>query len=104
MPRINRAAQFAPFDALKGLQDALRIVEYEHDKITKGELSEESAKQISDVMLKLEKNSIVKLKYIFDGYEKEYVGKIKLNTQNQTILIEKQTLPFDNIRSLELIT
>ena len=47
MPRINRAAQFAPFDALKGLQEALRVKEFEHDKIAKSELSEEQAKRLS---------------------------------------------------------
>ena len=41
MPRIERARQFAPFDALKGLSEALRIKEYEHDRILKGDLSEE---------------------------------------------------------------
>ena len=30
MPRIKRAAQFAPFDALKGLHDALKRKEQEH--------------------------------------------------------------------------
>lgn len=30
MPRIKRAAQFAPFDALKGLHDALERKRKEH--------------------------------------------------------------------------
>jgi len=30
MPRIKRAAQFAPFDALKGLHDALERKRQEH--------------------------------------------------------------------------
>ena len=32
MSRQERAKQFAPFDALKGLNDALRTVEAEHEK------------------------------------------------------------------------
>lgn len=33
MPRSKRSAQFAPFDALKGLQEALKLKEYEHARI-----------------------------------------------------------------------
>ena len=33
MPRVDRAKQFAPFDALKGLQDALRVKEFEHESL-----------------------------------------------------------------------
>ena len=31
----DRAKQFAPFDALKGLGDALRIKEYENERVQK---------------------------------------------------------------------
>ena len=40
MPRIKRAAQFAPFDALKGLHDALERKRQEHIAKQKG-ISEE---------------------------------------------------------------
>ena len=36
MPRIKRAAQFAPFDALKGLHDALERKRQEHIAKQKG--------------------------------------------------------------------
>ena len=39
MPREKRAAQFAPFDALSGMRQALSMVEYEHDKSVKGDIS-----------------------------------------------------------------
>ena len=47
MPRGDRARQFAPFDALKGLQQALRLKEYEHDKTMKGDISEKTLKNLS---------------------------------------------------------
>ena len=53
MPRKDRAKQFAPFDALKGLHDALRLKEYKHEKVAKGEMSEDDAKAISDVLTKI---------------------------------------------------
>ena len=78
MPRINRAAQFAPFDALKGLQEALRLKEYEHDKIALNELPEDKVKEISDIISSLNNGDYVEVIYFDDGYEKQIVGKIKL--------------------------
>ena len=52
MPRQNRAAQFAPFDALKGLSEAIKLKEYEHDRIALKELSEEQAKEMTRKMKK----------------------------------------------------
>ena len=47
MPREDRAKQFAPFNPLRGLSKTLRLKEYEHDKILKGDLSEEQIESIS---------------------------------------------------------
>lgn len=41
MPRIKRAAQFAPFDALKGLHDALERKREEHINKQKGKIVED---------------------------------------------------------------
>lgn len=40
MPREKRAAQFAPFDAVKGLYDELLQKEYEHNIEEKQEQNE----------------------------------------------------------------
>ena len=47
MKREQRAKQFAPFDPLKGLRDALRVKEYEHESIIRGEISEDDTVLIS---------------------------------------------------------
>ncbi|MFA7642957.1 MAG: hypothetical protein WCY74_06740, partial [Sphaerochaetaceae bacterium] len=62
MPRQNRAPQFAPFDALKGLHEALRLAEYEHERIVKGEISEEQADVVDTAngLLLREANEILK--------------------------------------------
>ncbi len=46
MPRIDRAKQFAPFDALKGLRDALRKKEREHDEMLKNKIKHENIDEI----------------------------------------------------------
>ncbi|MBQ7798244.1 MAG: hypothetical protein IJ371_03890 [Clostridia bacterium] len=57
MPRIKRAAQFAPFDALKGLHDALERKRQEHVNSIKQQ------KDISSTTnLQISKNAINGLK------------------------------------------
>lgn len=79
MARQNRAAQFAPFDALKGLSEALRLKEYEHDRVALKELSEEEAKEISKVLENYIPGQILQVIYFEDGYEKMMVCSPKLN-------------------------
>ena len=55
MSRKDRAKQFAPFDALKGLQKALRLKEFEHEIVEKGDVSEENSNKISTIFLNLKK-------------------------------------------------
>jgi len=102
MQRIKRAAQFAPFDALKGLQDALRIKEYEHDRIMQGEVSEEKAKEISDKLLSLKKGDKVEVKYFDDGYYKTVSGSAKLIIEERVLKIDKIGIRLDCISELNI--
>lgn len=103
MPRAQRAAQFAPFDALKGLHEALKIVEFNHERIVKGDLSEEQCKKISDNLLKVDKNSIVNLTYYYDGHNFNYTGKIKLEIEKQRILFDKKNINLNDLVDLEIV-
>lgn len=103
MPRENRAAQFAPFDALKGLQDALRYAEYEHERTQKGDISQEQSEKISNTLLQVEKNTIVSLKYFHDGYNKTYKGRISIDVYKQEITTaDKLIIPFDNLLDIDI--
>lgn len=103
MPRQNRAAQFAPFDALKGLQESLRLAEYEHERIEKGEVSEEQAEKISSVLQQLENNTKVKVKYFYDGYEREYKGTIKVDIYEQLLIMGGQKYDLDCLLDIDII-
>ena len=46
MNRQDRAKQFAPFDALRGLREALAAKEREHEKQERGDVSEDVAAEI----------------------------------------------------------
>ena len=64
MNKANRAAQFAPFDALKGLNEALRKKEEKLSRVEKIELSEEMSEELSHKLIKLEKGQRIKITFI----------------------------------------
>ncbi len=78
MSRSDRAKQFAPFDALKGLQKALRIKEFEYERVQKGDVQEEKSNEISKTLMGLEKGDRVWVKYFKDGHYFEITGNCKL--------------------------
>ena len=70
--RIARAKQFLPFDALKGLQEALREKEIEYEE--KKELSEDTLAELNNKFNQIEKGSFVKIRYYRNGRYKEIEG------------------------------
>lgn len=92
MPRRDRAKQFAPFDALKGLQDALRLKEYEHERVQRGEIQEEKANEISKTLISLEKDSVVCATYFENGHYLTCEGKAKLVVEEGCIKVGNKTI------------
>ena len=94
MPREKRAAQFAPFDALSGMREALRMAEYEHERKVKGDVSEETASKISDIINELEKGYHITLKAREETIEAKYqkeISDLKAEiSQLRTILYERK--------------
>lgn len=103
MPRASRACQFAPFDALKGLNDALRLKEYEHERIMKNDLSEEKIIEISKTLSIVKKSDIIKVVYYNDGYLKQIMGKSKINIEENYILIKEEKIKFDNLIDIKIV-
>ena len=103
MPRIDRAKQFAPFDALKGLQDALRLKEFEHERISKGEVQEEQALKMSQELLNWEKSKTYKITYFDDGHYKNVEGAITLLLDIGKIKIGNLKIDLENLFDIETI-
>ena len=61
MTRADRAKQFAPFDAMKGLKEAMRDREERHTRVEKHEISEEMIENISKVIARLERGMKVQI-------------------------------------------
>ena len=101
MDRVQRAKQFAPFDALKGLQDALRLAEYEHESVIKGELSEDDTMAISNVLRDINKGDIVEVEYFIDGHTFITTGAIKLMLDQYMIKVLDVKVPLSSIRKIK---
>ena len=101
MSRKDRAKQFAPFDALKGLQEVIKIKEYEHDRILKGEMSEDEIKEISSVLVGLEKGDCVYIEFYRDGHVVNLSGKTSLDLLNHKIIVGIFEIDFEEIRKIK---
>ena len=99
----NRAKQFAPFDSLKGLQARLRLIEYQHERVDKGELDEEKVIKISNILKELNKETIIKVTYYYDGHYINIEGKAKLNIEFNSLDILNKKIDLDAIYDIDII-
>ena len=93
----DRARQFLPFDALKGLREAIRIKEIEHERILKRDIDPDKATKISNILISLEKDSKGKVIYFEEGFYYEINGIIKLDIEKQSLIIDKKEILLENI-------
>lgn len=96
MSAADRAKQFMPFSALKGLDEALH--EKERIVVEKAELSEESAENIANTLKIIEKGTYVSVVYYSDG---EYVSAegivTELDKTFRKMTVVKKEICFDDI-------
>lgn len=103
MTRENRAKQFKPFDALKGLQEALRMKEYEYERRKKADVSEEELEKMTKIILNVKREDVVQIKYYEDGYYHLVEGKSKVDFIEKSIKIENKIIAFDDIKKIKII-
>lgn len=101
MDRTQRAKQFAPFEALTGLRNALRIKEFQHESVVKGELSEDSAAEISAVMMELNKGEKVTAEIYDNGHVYSVTGSATILPEKCEMKIDDKSYSFDKIRGLK---
>ena len=92
-----------PSKACKMRLDALRLKEYQHERISKGEVLEEKAEEISKVLLNLEKGDKVSATYFEDGHNKEISGEGKLLIEEQCLKVGNKKINLDDILYLKRI-
>ena len=76
MTRLERAKIFAPFDAMKGLQEALRVQEEKLRRTPRREICEEDITRNSAVLLNLKRGMEVEISYWKDNHDVLQRGKI----------------------------
>ena len=74
MNKVARAKQFLPFDALKGLQEALREKEIEYEE--KRELAEDTLNELNNKFNQIENESYVIITFYKNGKYSEIKGRV----------------------------
>lgn len=104
MTQSERAKQFIPFDAMKGLQEALREREKKHLRVEKRELSEEAAVRLSVAINKVDKGMMVWVEYYRAFHEVTLQGKVsKIDTVYRYLIIGEERIYFDDLYKLKII-
>ena len=103
MRREDRAKQFMPFDALKGLREAFKLKEEQSLRVEKSELTEENIELISKTLLKIAKGSEVCVSYYNAGRYDCIKGIVKkVDKVSQYIVVDDTTVFFDDIYSIKI--
>lgn len=101
MPASDRAKQFMPFSALRGLRTAL--AEKERVIVEKIELTEDKAEELNHQMAQIHVGSMISVIYYHD---KEYVklsGRVaRLDTSSRILQIVNTKISFDDL--LEILS
>ena len=99
LSRIERAKQFLPFDAVKGLQFALR--EKENLCISKVELSDEQIENISNLLGVTKIGDSIEVVYYDNKQKKKIQGKVtKISNVKKSIAIDNVEVFFIDIFSI----
>lgn len=101
LSRLERAKQFLPFDALKGLQEALREKEVQY--VEKIELSDEKKEEICRKMEILYVGELIYVTYYNKNHYTRIKGKLLyINPLKKSINVSKIEIPFDYIKEIDI--
>jgi len=103
MPLSKRAKIFLPFDAVKGLRQALLAKEYEVEATQKGFLDEEEAKVISANLAALTGKEEVRARYYESGHYLFAEGKGKFLLEENALLVDEKKIPLKDLFGLTIL-
>ena len=103
LTREERAKLFAPFDAMKGLTEALRDREERHARVGRHEISEEQAEENSRAILKLERGMTVEV-YCHHAFHDVVIrGRVTgLDLARKMLSLDGGNILFDDIYSISI--
>ena len=104
MTRAERAKQFIPFDAMKGLQEALRDREERNARTEKRIISDEIAEHNSMIIQRIEKGMTVVVSYFSAFHDIKKHGRVtEINRTYKFLRIDEEQIYFDNIYSIKIL-
>ena len=104
MNKADRAAQFQPFDALKGLQEELREREERRTRVEKKELSEERVDEISSALAKIYKRMEVEVTFYCSGHYYNIKGLVvDKNDIYKYLVVGEGKIFYDDIYEIKLL-
>ena len=104
MNKADRAPQFQPFDALKGLQEELREREERRTRVEKKELSEERVDEISFTLAKIYKRMEVEVTFYCSGYYYNIKGLVvDKNDIYKYLVVGEGKIFYDDIYEIKLL-
>ena len=103
MTRAERAKIFAPFDAMKGLQGALRDREERHLRVERHEISDEQAERNSRILIKLRRGMKVEIDCYCAFHDVTKRGRITdVNCTFRWLKLEGEQIFFEDIYSIRI--
>lgn len=104
MTTQERAKQFQPFDAMKGLQEALREREERHSRVERHDISDEQRQKNSAVLISLTKRTRVRLSYYCAFHDVEREGVVtEVSIPFGYLRLGKEKILFDDIYDISPI-
>ena len=104
MTREQRAKQFMPFDAMKGLQEALRDREERHTRVERHDISEEDQEENSIVLSKLINGMRVEINYYCHFHDVVRSGTVTgISYAYRFLKMEEEKIFFDDIYNITII-
>lgn len=103
MPPSQRAKQFMPFAAVRGLEQALREKERELRRVERAELSEEMGKGLDGVLRRAEAGARLCVTYYRDGEYARLTGNMeKLDAESGFLILSGEKIPLEDLLEAEL--
>lgn len=104
MNNIDRAKQFLPFDAMKGLSEALRKKEEQRTRVERRVLDEGEIESISRALMRAEVGASVRICFYLDGHYVTIDGRVaKRSIEGKYLVIGEGKIFFEDILSLEVM-
>ena len=104
MNRSDRAKQFMPFDAMKGLKEALREREERHNRVDKRILSDENIQKISNQLQRLSVGDCISVTCYRGFHEIVLSGKLtQIDFAFKFIYVDDEKILFDDIYDIKIL-